>query len=251
MSSCLPLQNKTILITRPEALADSLLQRIKKAGGIAQHYPVLRINGIEESADLSSSINNLSTFDIAIFISPTAVQKTLEKIKPLPEHLALAVIGRSTEAMLKKWGYQAQIIPDDFNSESLLQHPSLQQDKIIDKSIVIFRGVGGRDLLSNTLTQRGANVIYIETYKREKNPLASLSLEQLSHLDALTVTSNEGLQNLFDLTDDKSSLTELPIFVPGDRAQQLAKSLGFSHIIQASNATDDACLESLIKHFSA
>ena len=129
--------------------------------------------------------------------------------------------------------------------------PIFEVISFIDKSIVIFRGVGGRDLLSNTLTQRGANVIYIETYKREKNPLASLSLEQLSHLDALTVTSNEGLQNLFDLTDDKSSLTELPIFVPGDRAQQLAKSLGFSHIIQASNATDDACLESLIKHFSA
>ena len=116
MNSCLPLQNKTILITRPEALAGPLLQRIKEAGGIAQHYPVIRISNIEETATLLSIINNLSTFDIAIFISPTAVQKTLEKINPLPKHLVLAVIGRSTESMLIKQGYQAQIIPDDFNS---------------------------------------------------------------------------------------------------------------------------------------
>lgn len=250
MSSCLPLQNKTILITRPEALAGPLLQRIKDAGGIAQHYPVIRISDIEESTDLNSIINNLSTFDIAIFISPTAVQKTLDKINTLPEQLTLAVIGRSTDAMLKRQGYQAKIIPDDFNSESLLQHPSLQQDKIVDKSIVIFRGIGGRDLLSSTLTQRGAKVTYAEIYRREKNPLTSLNHEQLARLDALTVTSNEGLQNLFDLTDDKSSLTDLPIIVPGDRAQQLAQKLGFSHIIQASNATDDACLETLIKYFS-
>ena len=251
MNSSLTLKNKTILVTRPEGLATPLLQRISDAGGNAQHYPVIRICHIEQSESLNAILNNLSNFDIAIFISPTAVVKTLEIIKRLPEQLALAVIGRSTDAMLKKYGYQPQIIPEEFNSESLLQHPSLQQGKVVNSSIVIFRGIGGRDLLSDTLTERGANVIYAETYKREKNSLASLSQDQLSHIDALTVTSNEGLQNLFDLTDDKTLLTAIPIIVPGVRAHKLASELGFQHIIQANNATDNACLLALEQHFSA
>ena len=250
MNSYAALQNKTILITRPESLAEPLLQRIKDAGGIAHHYPVIQIISTEDSPNLNSIINNLSRFDIAIFISPTSVQQTLDKVNSLPEKFQLAVIGKSTEAMLKKFGYTAQIVPELFNSESLLQHPSLQQDNILNKSIIIFRGIGGRDLLGDELTQRGAQITYAETYKRGKNPLPSLTTEELSNIDALAVTSNEGLQNLFDLTDNKSKLIELPIIVPGKRAQRLAEKLGFNKIIPATNATDDACLQALTNHFN-
>ena len=248
MSTCPPLTNKTILVTRPEGLAHSLIQRINDAGGIAQHYPVIQISDADKSEEQNSIIDKLSTFDIAIFISPTAVQKTLSKINDLPEHLVLAVIGRSTEVMLNKHGLQAQIVPEDFNTESLLEHPDLQQDKIADKSIVIFRGVGGRELLGNTLIERGAKVVYAAMYQRRKNPINSLSQKELANIDILTITSNEGLQNLYDLTNDKSALTALPIVVPGTRAHKLATQLGFSVIIQSINATNDACMQSL-NHF--
>jgi len=248
MSTRLPLTNKTILVTRPEGLANSLIQQINDAGGIALHYPVIQIGDSDKTEEQNNIIDKLSTFDIAIFISPTAVQKTLAKIKNPPEQLVLAVIGRSTEAMLNKHGLQAQIVPEDFNTESLLEHPNLQQDKITNTSIVIFRGVGGRELLGNTLIERGAKVVYAEMYQRRKNSINSLSQKELTGIDMLTVTSNEGLQNLYDLTDDKSALTALPIVVPGTRAHKLATQLGFSSIIQSSNATDDACLLSL-NHF--
>lgn len=251
MSSKLPLENITVLITRPESLAGSLMQRIRDAGGTAILYPVLKITAIEDSEVLSSITDNLSKFDIAIFISPTAVAITLEKIKSLPENIKLAVIGSSTAAMLNKHGYQAQIVPEDFTTESLLQHPDLQLDNVASKEIIIFRGVGGRDLLGNTLIQRGANITYAETYRREKNQLDSLNQDQLNKIDVLTVTSNESLQNLFDLTDSESKLllNKSPLIVPGDRAHKLAAQLGFKQIIQASNATDDACIQTLIKSF--
>ncbi|MDH5388675.1 MAG: uroporphyrinogen-III synthase [Gammaproteobacteria bacterium] len=247
MSTKLPLENISVLITRPESLANSLKQLITKAGGTAILYPVIKITPIDDSLSLRSITDNLSKFDIAIFISPTAVSITLEKIKSLPENLKLAVIGSSTETMLKKYGYQAQIIPAEFTTESLLQHLSFQQPNVATKEIIIFRGEGGRELLGNTLIQRGANITYAETYRREKNQLGSLNHDQLNHIDVLTVTSNEGLQNLFDLTDSESKtmLINLPLIVPGDRAHRLATQLGFKKIIQASNATDDACIQAI------
>lgn len=253
MSSENTLTNKTVLVTRPEGLAGSLMRRISNAGGTALHYPVLRISPVETSATLNGILNNLAAFDIAIFISPTAVKKTLDKIATLPDHLVLAVIGHSTEVMLSQLGYQAQIVPEEFHSESLLLHPELQADKINHKSILIFRGVGGRDLLADSLAQRGARVSYAEIYRREKNPLPSLTRQQLENIDALTVTSNEGLQNLYDLTNEeaRSALLGLPLIVPGDRAQTLAERLGFNTVIKAINATDDACLQALTELFSS
>lgn len=250
MCNDLPLKNKTILITRPEGLADSLINQIDNAGGHAQHYPVIHIANIKKSDSLNTITANLDNYDMAIFISPTAVQKSLKLISVLPKKLRLAVIGRSTKSALEKQGYHAQIVPNDYNSESLLSSPDLQQDRVTNKSIIIFRGVGGRNLLGDTLIQRGAKVIYAETYQREKNLLPSLSDENLAQLDALAVSSNEGLQYLYELTTDKATLTRITIIVPGTRAQQLAQKLGFSHIIQASNATDDACMHSLAQHFS-
>lgn len=251
MSSSKPLKNKTVLVTRPDQLSSSLLQRIKEAGGTALHYPVLLINDVKDSEELLSILDGLSSFDIAIFISPTAVNMTLNKINALPSQLTLAVIGKSTEKALNEFGYHPTILPADFNSESLLQHPELQENKVSGKSIVIFRGVGGRDLLGNTLFERGAKITYAETYRRDNNALESLNINILSSIDIITVTSNQGLQNLHDLTDEslRSTLTLIPIIVPSERVYRLAEHLGFTKIIQSRNATDDACMQSLADSF--
>ena len=43
-------------------------------------------------------------------------------------------------------------------------------------------------------------------------------------------------------------LLQIPLYVPGKRAQTLAGSLGFASIILADNATDPAMLEALQQH---
>ncbi|MCW8830914.1 MAG: uroporphyrinogen-III synthase [Gammaproteobacteria bacterium] len=226
------------------------MQRIKDAGGHAKHYPVIKICDVDDANRQLAIINKLSDFDLAIFISPTAVQQTLSKVKSLPTGLTLVVIGRSTEAMLNNHGLQADIVPADFHTESLLRHPALQQEKINGQSVVIFRGKGGRELLGKTLSERGASVSYAEMYQRIKNSINSLSHNELNSIDMLTVTSNEGLQNLYDLTNDKSLLTTRPIIVPSRRARALANRLGFGTIIQSENATDDACMQALALYWS-
>ncbi|MDH5764465.1 MAG: uroporphyrinogen-III synthase [Gammaproteobacteria bacterium] len=252
MSPVPPLKNITILVTRPEGSADHLLQSITDAGGTALHYPVIRIDDIDNDGHLNKIIASLTSFNIAIFISPTAVKKTLSRIRSLPTSLTLAAIGKTTASILTMSGYKTVIVPDDFNTESLLEHQAFQAENIANKSIVIFRGVGGRELLGDTLSQRGATVVYAETYQRTQNSLDSLTATQLSSIDALTISSNEVLQALFDLTDNslKPLLTSISVVVPGERSFKLASELGFKSIIKSQNATDEACIQALINHFS-
>ena len=81
---------------------------------------------------------------------------------------------------------------------------------------------------------------------RRSAPSSAEKLDQfLLDTDVITVSSNEGLQNLYDLASDKPQLTAHYLVVPGERALTLAKKLGFSNIAVAQNATDGAIFEAL------
>ena len=71
------------------------------------------------------------------------------------------------------------------------------------KRVVVFRGDGGRELLADELTARGALVEYATCYRRARpglDPaplLAAWAARRVSH--AVTVTSSEGLRNLCEM----------------------------------------------------
>jgi uroporphyrinogen-III synthase len=98
--------------------------------------------------------------------------------------------------------------------------------------------------------RRGAQVRYVETYHREIPPHPPLTEAQISTLDALTISSNEGLDNLVTLMEDPTLLIDIPLVVPSSRAQTLARQHGFKIIITAQNATDDAIMSALTDYFS-
>lgn len=241
-----PLIGLTILVTRPVELADNLAGLIKAAGGTPILYPVIEIIDTDKPAIRDTMLGKLAAYDLAIFISPSAVIKTFERIQQLPPKLNVVAIGSSTEKHLLSKGVRPSFQSEGNDSEALLKHAELQHDVIAGKSIVIFRGQGGRELLGNTLSERGAEVNYIEIYKRvpakNRPPLTEAQIEKL---DIVAVTSNEGLSNLVDLAENKSTLFSVPLLVPGDRSETLARQLGFSTIIKSRDATDIACIETL------
>jgi uroporphyrinogen-III synthase len=138
----------------------------------------------------------------------------------------------------------------EHNTESLLQTAEFQIPEIQDKCILIFRGTGGRALLGDSLIDRGAQVRYVETYRREIPLHPPLSEQQLKTLNAITISSNEGLKNLITLMQGPSLLIDIPLVVPGQRAATLARQHGFKTIITAENATDEAVLIALNHYFS-
>lgn len=238
----------TVLVTRPIELAKQLARRIEQLGAHSIIYPVISIEAPDNSAQRDKRLQQLEDFDIAIFISPTAVTKTFERIKRLPASLQVAAIGSSTEKTLEQHKVVVSIKPEGHNSEALLCHVQLQAEQIKGKSIVVFRGTGGREQLGNTLQSRGAKIYYAEMYRRVRpHDTASLTDNELDTISIIAVSSNQGLQNLFDLTTNTALLCQKPLLVPGDRGEQLAKTLGFPKVIQADNATDDACITALQK----
>jgi len=247
MNQASSLLNKTILITRPLGREAHLRQIIEQAGGKVIHYPVISINPpteleIEQLMQLREQLQN---FTLAIFISPTAVEQSQRYFPVLPEHLTIASIGKKTTQALDYHHINVDIEAPDYNSESLLNTDAFQMPKIQGQRVLIFRGNGGRTQLGDTLIKRKAQVRYVETYHRQIPSHPPLTQQQIKTLNAVTVSSSEGLENLISLMEDPGLLIDIPLIVPSPRSVTLARQHGFKQIIAAKNATDEATVTAL------
>jgi len=233
----------TVAVTRPVKQAGPLCQLIEAQGGKAITFPSLEIFAVEQLEKTESIAKRLHLFDMAIFISVNAVEGAARLIgDTLPVRLKLAAVGNSSCKAVEQQWQQAVLCPSSgANSESLLAMAELQQ--IEGRHILIFRGQGGRELLAQTLSQRGATVEYAEVYRRGR-PTGNLEslLKQSPTVDLITATSNESLQNLYDMAcndEQHNWLLSRQLIVISERAAQLAQQLGFRHPAIVSEQSND------------
>lgn len=241
-----------MVVTRPAHQADHLCELIEKNGGHAIRFPVLEIEPKIDN-EFSTIVRRLSDYDIAVFISPNAVNYAWPVIKDhggKPSHLKIAAVGKATARALSQLGCVVDIFPQQqFNSEALLALPDLQN--IQGKKVVIFRGEGGRELLAQSLRTRGASVEYAQCYRRIRpniNPQPLLKRWAEHKLDIITVTSGEGLNNLVNMIGESGAekLKHTPLVVVSDRMAEAAKQLGFhSSVMVAAKAGDEEILDTV------
>ncbi len=244
----LPLAGLKIVVTRPRAQALQLNRRIEQAGGIPLLYPLLDIAPAPNPAALDEQVARLGKFDLAVFISPNAVNYGMAAIRAagaMPAGLKVAAVGQGSARALRQQGVSAIIAPQDrFDSEALLGLPELQQ--VRGWRVMIFRGNGGRELLGDSLRARGAEVEYAECYVRSKPPLDLAGL-LAARPDALTITSSEALAYLWELADEpaRQKLSTLPLFAPHQRIAEAARSLGWRNTV-ATSGGDEGLLAGLL-----
>jgi len=239
-----------VLVTRPAHQAEGLCRLIEAAGAQAIRFPVLAIAPPLDARPALALVQRLAQYDLAIFVSPNAVELGLDLIEAhggIPPGLRLAVVGEgSGRALRARLGRGPDLQPTErYDSEGLLALPVLQQ--VAGWRVVVFRGDGGRELLGQTLRERGAVVDYAEVYRRTQPAVdPALLATQLTQglVDIVTVTSSEGLRNLLQLAgaDNALRLRRLPLVVVSERTAALAQELGFSQPARVAALASDAGL---------
>jgi len=230
-----PLAGLHIMNTRPAHQAGPLSERLRAAGAEVYDFPVLAIDEPADPGPLAGLLARLDDFHLAIFISPNAVDRALNRLaregRALPPGLKLATVGRgSARALRQHLGREPDICPArGADSEALLAHPDLQE--VAGQRIVIFRGDGGREHLAEVLRQRGAEVEYANVYRRTRPDadLAALQHRWARHaFDAIVVTSGEGLRNLFDMVGPLAQhwLQQTTLVLINERQADIARQLG-------------------------
>jgi len=253
-----PLEGIGVLVTRPADQAGGLCALLEAEGANVVRFPVIEMRAPRDEAALRALLARLDEFDMAVFISTNAVNRGLPPVLAqggLPAHLKVAAVGRRTAEELEKFGRPADILPErQFNSEALLALPEMQD--VAGSRVIIFRGEGGRELLGDTLTARGAEVQYAEVYRRAKPEVdahALLGHWERGEIDIIIVTSNEGLENLVEMAGAawRRWLFGTPLLVMSERTAQLAQWLGFTRAAVVAAQASDAGLVSALQAWCA
>jgi uroporphyrinogen-III synthase len=248
-----PLNDAGIVVTRPARQAAGLAREIAALGGRPLVFPAIVILPPVDVAALRAVQWNLARYDIAIFVSANAVEYGVGDPAVWPARILTLVPGPGSAAALAAVGIaNARVPATTMDSEGLLALPDLLD--VSGKRIVIFRGDGGRELLRTALEARGATVVQVECYRRAKPQSGAAGLIDAwreKRVDAVTLTSGEGLDNLWDILggEGRAHLAATPAFVPHASIAERAKELGLRHVIVTPPA-DAGLLASLLEYFA-
>lgn len=234
-----------VLITRPAHQADRLCRLVESHGGHAVRFPALEIREPRHPDAARSLLAAANAYDLLVFVSANAVDRAAADL-PTPLGPPLAAVGEATARALRRHGLEPSILPvGGADSEGLLAAAALAD--MTGRRVLIVRGEGGRPLLGDTLTARGAEVHTAEVYRRAL-PAADptrLLANWRQTVDCVTVTSRDLLDNLLALLGDagRPLLLATPLVVVSDRLGAAARAAGFTRVTVAASALDEAVLD--------
>jgi uroporphyrinogen-III synthase len=206
----MPLEGKTVLITRSKKQAADLGDLLKKAGAHVFEAPAIEIVLQPENvARLKQAIRDVRQYSWLLLTSVNSVAIIYDVLKELGldwsvfASLQIGCIGTSTAGRVRSLGGAVTVVPTRFQAEGLLE--SMLQQGVGGKRILLPRAQGSRPILPEELSRNGAIVNEIHIYKAG---LPEESHEKLAvilhdhHIDFITFTSSSTVRHFVEMAGD-------------------------------------------------
>lgn len=235
-----------LLLIQPDGSRQRLLQALSAAGKTAAQFSFIDIQPTPVS-------NTTIPSDAIIWVSKNAVRFAHQAQLQLPSHAVMYAVGPATAKLAAQYFHRPCLCPTfEHTSEGLLGFAELQAP--IEQRISIIKGEGGRTLLSETLTQRHAEVTSVDVYQRVPSTQPSLAQWQdwQQNIDTIVVTSAEQLQLLLATTPEGSQawLQACHWVLPSDRLRQLVPFIDTTSITITQSATENAMIKAILNNGS-
>ncbi len=208
------LEGKKIVITRPAERAKDSVEMVKSYGAIPIVTPTIELKDSkpEEVIKLCNMINEL---DWLIFTSPRAIKSFFKHCSlEGAENLKIASIGPKTEEVLNGYNVKADLVPDNYTAEGLLE--AFEKFNVKGMKIGLPRTMVARYTLPHGLEKRGAQVFLADAYKSEMPDDKSKIYELIDKIlnkdvDVIMFTSPLTVKNLIKVAKEENKAKILNI----------------------------------------
>jgi uroporphyrinogen III methyltransferase/synthase len=113
----------------------------------------------------------------------------------------VAAIGPGTAAALAEHGVIADLLPERFVAEALIE--ALAEVEVAGRPVLIARASEARDVLPDALAQRGAEVDDVALYETVREEPEPEAIEAAASADYVTFTSSSTVRNLLAAVGDR------------------------------------------------
>jgi uroporphyrinogen III methyltransferase/synthase len=246
-----PLFGRTIVVTRAREQASELRARIEQLGAQVIELPAIAIE------PLSIEVPALDDYAWLVFTSVNGVAAFFDR--GLTEAgrdaralagLSVAAIGPGTSRALARYGIRADIVPERFVAESLLD--AFPAPGARGARVLLARADQARDVLPEGLRARGYEVDVLPVYRtvQAKPDPADLERVRDSAVDAITFTSSSTVDNFCDLVG--SLPVPQPVVVSiGPITSATARAHGLRVDAEATEHTIDGLVATLLSCFGS
>ena len=236
----LPLAGLTVAVTRARAQASSLVARLSSLGAAVIEAPAIRIEPIDGPAP------DLEPYDLICLTSPTGVRLLFERLARAGRDARalgsarIAAIGPGTAAVLSEYGISADIVPEEFTAEGLLSRLEGQPAS----RVLVARAAEARDVLPDTLRERGAEVDVLALYQTVPEPLSEEQRAAAIQADYVTFTSSSTVRFFLEVTGEEPPQGRLVSI--GPITSTALRERGLTPAVEAGRHDIDGVVDALL-----
>lgn len=246
-----PLFGRSVVVTRAREQASELRRRLEALGAEVVELPVITIEPV------AFDVPDLDRYRWLVFTSANGVAAFFDRgLAPAGRDaralagLRVAAIGPGTAAALAEHGVRADLLPERFVAEALLE--AFPAPTAGDERVLLARADQARDVLPAGLSERGYRVDVLPVYRTVTASPDDAALERVRRgdVDALTFTSSSTVTNLCDLLGDTPSPQPLVVSI-GPVTSKTAMERGLRVDVEAAEHTIDGLVDALLGAFRA
>lgn len=196
--------------TRPEERLEDAVREAEGMGFKVLSAPSMRIiTGDGEEFRKARDYLSSGKASFAVFGSMTAVEKCIDaygdEFPSLFENVKVVSIGPSTEKALIDAGVRSDMMPPEYSSYGIVD---MLKDKVNGKTVLLVRSDSGTRVLYEGLSEAGADVVTIATYKLDEfgvTPELSEIMDAIENreLDVMAFTSPKSARIFYTQMKDR------------------------------------------------
>jgi uroporphyrinogen III methyltransferase/synthase len=235
-----------VAVTRARAQASRLARRLEELGAEVVQAPTIRTQALTEPEPAPL---DPSPYDLICVTSPNAVEYLLQRLDDGTHSpgdaralagARVAAIGPGTARALRERGILADVVPERFVAESLVEALA----GVNARRALVARAREARDVLPDALKARGIEVDVVALYETVAEPLSPRALERARSADYITFTSSSTVRFFQDAAGPPSAKTKIVSIGPATSAT--LREHGLEPHVEASQHDIDGLVEALL-----
>ena len=244
-----PLFGRRIVVTRAREQASSLVARLRELGADPIEIPSVEVHDpVDGGAALAVAVERVRTYDWLVVTSANGAARLLSALRDARDlgGVKVAAIGPGTADALRAGNVVADLIPDRFVAEALLD--AFPPPPPTGGRVLIARAAVARDVLPDGLRALGWVVDVVDAYRTEAAPLTAEQRDSAAGAEVVTFTSASTVERFLEAV----GIDQTPPLIAsiGPITSAAARDHGLTVDIEATEHTIPGLIAALVTHFA-
>lgn len=240
-----PLRGRRVVVTRPAHQAGSLSGKLAAAGASVVEMPTIAIADPADGGEsLHAAAARAGSYNWVVFTSANAVDRFVPLLRDGRDLAGarLAAIGPGTAAALADHRLVADLVPERFVAEALLE--AIPDPPGPGAGVLVPAAAGARPVLADGLRARGWRVDVVEAYRTEPVVPAPGVLAAAAAADAVVFTSASSVEG-YVAAAGAAAVPPVVVCI-GPVTAEAARAAGLAVTAVADESTLDGLVDCLV-----